>query len=102
MTKNIQKKLANLANLAPKTLATILLAINLSSCEPVDRQMAYMTPSERDDYEAHGILPKDIEKSKTDEAKTIKFGLAMLGAIAAGIALSATLSSKSNNKNKQH
>jgi len=43
------------------------LTLLATSCgEPKERQMAYMTPAERADYEAYGVLPDYIEDNSSD------------------------------------
>ncbi len=64
MNKKISKRFPNVA---PKTLATILMALSLTGCkESSDRQMGYMSPSEREDYEMYGITPNDVKDSKSN------------------------------------
>ena len=48
---------------------SFLMGISLlaTSCgEPKERQMAYMTPSNRADFEAYGVLPDYIENNSSD------------------------------------
>lgn len=59
-------------------------ALVATSCgEPKERQMAYMTPAERDDYESYGFLPDDIEESNSSDTYFVLAGVLLL-AIAIG------------------
>ena len=72
-------------------IASFLIGCTLvaTSCgEPKERQMAYMTPAERDDYESYGFLPDDIEES--DSSDTYVLAGVLLLAMATGVGIGAT------------
>ena len=72
----IKKTSKRLPNVAPKTLAAILLALSLTSCdEPSERKMAYMSPSEREDFEMYGITPNDVKNTKSNNDIWTFFGI---------------------------
>ena len=69
-----------------KKIFSFLAGITLlaASCgEPKARQMAYMTPAERDNYESYGILPDYIENN-SDDTDALAFFLFVAGAIGIG------------------
>ena len=64
-------------------------ALVATSCgEPKERQMAYMTPAERDDYESYGFLPDYIEENDSSDIYVLA-GVLLL-AMATGIGVGAT------------
>lgn len=57
-------------------IASFLMGIALlaTSCgEPKERQMAYMTPSERADFEAYGVLPNRLEEGDSSDPTLFLF-----------------------------
>lgn len=62
MKKDLKQKMVNMA---PKTLFGFAVALSLISCdaEPSPRDLAYMSPSERYQYENYGFVPDDISEA---------------------------------------
>ena len=85
MKKDLKRKMANMTS---KSLLGLALALTLSSCdaEPSPSDLAYMSPSERYEYDNYGIVPDDIaEKAKSDKKAQLLFALGMGSAITFGI-----------------
>ena len=61
-------------------LLAIATASFLNACESADKQKGFMSPTEVDDYEAYGTLPKDIQNYQDNKKTTaVLFLLAVLG-----------------------
>lgn len=95
-----KKSLKSLSNVAPKTLATLLVVMALNSCDgTTDHKMSQMTASEREDYEMYGFVPDDIQKSKSADNKTLLFAIGSLALTAIGIGI-AVQGTDQNNKQR--
>ena len=87
MKKDLKRKMANVTS---KSLFGLALALTLSSCdaEPSPSDLAYMSPSERYEYDNYGIVPDDItEKANANQKAGMLFALGLGSAITLGIFL---------------
>ncbi len=87
MKKDLKRKMANVTS---KSLFGLALALTLSSCdvEPSPSDLAYMSPSERYEYDNYGIVPDDItEKANANQKAGMLCFLGLGGAISLGVVL---------------
>lgn len=78
MKKDLKRKMANMTS---KSLLGLALALTLSSCdaEPSPSDLAYMSPSERYEYDNYGIVPDDItEKANANRKAELLFALVLV------------------------
>ena len=90
MKEDLKRKMANVTS---KSLFGLALALTLSCCdaEPSPSDLAYMSPSERYEYDNYGIVPNDITAKAKAKQKT---GILCLLGLGAAISLGVVLGGK--------